>query len=174
MTIWYFTAWPGLTPARSWPVIIPGRLTMPTTIMALMVGMSPVRTACWMGSPPGKLPAEPVEPERDAVQGIAQDHPEEWDGILGSVPGPDAHEDEERERAHRPRAGPDRGDARKPDSGVAEAGPLRRSHPGDERHREHKHEDDIPAAHAEDPFENKPDEEQLDHGAGGRDEQPTL
>ena len=47
MTIWYFTASTGLAPARICPVIIPGRLTIPTTIIALMVGISPVRMACW-------------------------------------------------------------------------------------------------------------------------------
>ena len=46
ITIWYLTASTGLVPASNCPVIMPGRLTMPTTIIALIVGMRPVLTAC--------------------------------------------------------------------------------------------------------------------------------
>src|SRR4051794_34307747 len=45
ITIWYFTASPGSTPANNCPVIIPGRLTPPATIMALRIGIIPARIA---------------------------------------------------------------------------------------------------------------------------------
>ncbi len=43
--IWYFTASMGGVPARIWPVIMPGRLTMPAAAMALMMGIRPLRAA---------------------------------------------------------------------------------------------------------------------------------
>jgi hypothetical protein len=49
ITIWYFTASSGLAPARICPVIMPGRLTIPTTIIEFMIGIKPVRTASWIG-----------------------------------------------------------------------------------------------------------------------------
>ena len=44
--IWYFTASTGGAPARIWPVIIPGRLTIPAAAMALIIGITPVRNTC--------------------------------------------------------------------------------------------------------------------------------
>ena len=40
MTIWYFAATNGDTPARICPVIIPGKATNPTAKKVLMEGMS--------------------------------------------------------------------------------------------------------------------------------------
>jgi len=59
---WYFIASTGSTPARIWPVIIPGSATKPVAAMALMVGIIPARMALhthpfkavWMGTPVSK------------------------------------------------------------------------------------------------------------------------
>ena len=40
----------GGEPARIWPVIMPGRETIPAAAMALMIGIIPVRTASWSGA----------------------------------------------------------------------------------------------------------------------------
>ena len=43
--IWYLTASTGSTPAKIWPVIIPGSDTSPAAAMLLMVGINPARMA---------------------------------------------------------------------------------------------------------------------------------
>ena len=48
-TIWYRMASSGEAPARIWPVIMPGNVTMPTTIKPLTVGISAARNACLTG-----------------------------------------------------------------------------------------------------------------------------
>ena len=111
ITTWYFTASTGLVPAGDWPVIIPGRLTMPTTIIALIVGIEsgahrladrpahhlpPGRAQGQQGldlvALAGQLDAEPIEAERDAVERVAQDHPQERNGVLRRVPRADPHD----------------------------------------------------------------------------------
>ena len=140
ITIWYLTASTGLVPARSCPVIMPGRLTMPTTIIALMVGISPVLTACWIERPCGlparraecqqrldlvalaeQLASQSIETERNAVERVAQDHPQQRDGVLRRIPRSHPHDDGQRHRGHQPRAGPCRGDAPHPDARIADA-----------------------------------------------------
>jgi hypothetical protein len=79
----------GLAPAKICPVIIPGRLTRPITIIELMVGIMPMRIASrtwlWEASQEGQqgfnLVAlgnqsfhEAIEAEGNAVEGVAQHH----------------------------------------------------------------------------------------------------
>ena len=45
ISIWYFTASTGGAPASIWPVIIPGSDTRPTTVIELIIGIIPRRTA---------------------------------------------------------------------------------------------------------------------------------
>ena len=43
--IWYFTATSGAEPPRIWPIIVPGRATMPITAMLAMQGVKLLMTA---------------------------------------------------------------------------------------------------------------------------------
>ena len=40
MAIWYRTATTGSVPERIWPVIMPGKATIPVAAIVLMVGLS--------------------------------------------------------------------------------------------------------------------------------------
>ena len=95
---WYFTASEGSTPARIWPVIIPGSATMPVAAIALTIGMKPLRSA-WRTTGPHRAPErlaehelgldrsglpahrrrERMETEADPGHRIAEDHAEQRD-----------------------------------------------------------------------------------------------
>ena len=99
--IWYFTASTGAVPASIWPVIMPGRLTMPAAAMAaLMIGHADAiasrRCRRWSRSvlaegepglehraPRARLLGQAVQPEGDAVHGVAEHHAEQQDHVLG-------------------------------------------------------------------------------------------
>ena len=122
-----------------------------------------------------ELTAQPVESERDAVERVAQDHPEQGDGILRRVPGTDPHDDAQRQRRHQPGARPDRGNAPDPDSRVPDLACAGWPPPPAIRVITHiSAEHNIPSVHPEDPLQHESDEQQLDNGADRGEQQPAL
>ncbi len=63
---------------------------------------------------------------------------------------------------------------RNPDSRITDARSLNRREASDERHDRHHRHHDVPAVDPEDPFEHKPDQEELDDRANRCQQESTL
>ena len=120
---------------------------------------------------PGRL-GQPVHGNGDAVHGVAQQHAQQRDGVLGRVPGivADDHPQGEQGDGERRQEHGEGPHAEAPPAGQAPALAHHHLAPGDAEHEQRDQADEGRVGEIEQPFQHQADEQQLHRGAQGGDQ----